>query len=48
VFDTLKEEMWRLTPWEREFVESVYDQWSRGHTLSDLQLEKLEQVYMKV
>lgn len=34
-----------LTPWETQFIESVSDQFSRYHSLSEKQIEILEKIY---
>lgn len=34
-----------LTDWERQFMESVTDQWDRTGRLSDRQVEILERIY---
>ena len=37
----------RLSDWERNFIESVSDQWDRKHWLSDRQEEILERIYVE-
>jgi hypothetical protein len=34
-----------LTPWEQQFIESLSDQITRGHRLSEKQVEILERLY---
>lgn len=34
-----------LSPWEREFVESVREQWDSRGELSQKQLDKLQQIH---
>lgn len=43
IFDQLDHQ--RLSPWERNFVESISDQWDRNHSLSDRQKEVLGQIW---
>jgi len=38
----------RLTQWEKSFVESVSDQWTRSRRLSDKQKEVLGRIWDKV
>ena len=35
----------RLTQWEREFIESVTEQWEERRSLSGRQLDILEKIY---
>lgn len=37
----------RLSPWERNFFESIGDQWVRNRRLSDRQKEILGQIWEK-
>lgn len=37
----------RLSDWERNFIESVDDQWTRNRKLSDRQKEVLGQIWDK-
>lgn len=49
VFDELNENIHKLSHWEATvFLPSVFDQWDNGATLTDKQLEVLEQLYMKI
>lgn len=48
VFDVVNEHRDDLSEWETNFLDSVYDQWERQVQLSEKQLEKLEQIYVKV
>ena len=36
-----------LSDWEEEFIDSVKEQWEHRGSLTDRQIEKLEQVYDK-
>jgi len=38
----------RLTAWERSFIENVSDQLERNSSLTENQIEKLEEIYQKV
>lgn len=38
----------RLTPWEREFLESVQEQWEDRQWLSERQGEVLERIWEKL
>jgi hypothetical protein len=48
VIEACSENLNLLNQWEQGFIESVSDQWDRNHYLSENQLEKLEQIYLKV
>lgn len=37
-----------FTPWEKEFIESVSEQFDERHTLSDKQTETLENIWNKI
>jgi len=37
-----------FTDWELEFIESITDQLSEGRTLTELQLESLQEIWNKV
>ena len=47
ILDALADEK-RLSEWEKNFVESVSDQWTRARRLSDKQKEVLGRVWDKV
>ena len=47
VIEACTENTDRLTDWERQFIESVSDQWDRRHSLSDKQREILERIYVE-
>jgi hypothetical protein len=47
ILDALKDER-KLSDWEKNFVESVSDQWTRARRLSDKQKEVLGRVWDKV
>lgn len=36
--------MYRLNQWEQEFIESISDQFTQRGSLSEAQMEKLEQI----
>jgi hypothetical protein len=38
----------RLTDWEEDFVDSIYDVWYQNGSLTERQLEVLEKIYLKV
>ncbi len=38
----------RLNDWERKFLDSITDQYDRNGDLSDLQIETLEKIYVKM
>ncbi len=38
----------KLTSWEKDFVESITDQWERRRSLSDKQKEILGRIWEKV
>jgi hypothetical protein len=48
VFDGIADNMERLSKWESGFFVSVYDQWERGRELSEKQLERLEEIWLKM
>jgi hypothetical protein len=37
-----------LNDWEESFLESITDQLDKGYKLSDLQMEKLEEIWEKL
>jgi hypothetical protein len=48
VFDDVEANTDRLTEWERQFLESVSDQFTQRGSLSEKQLEVLERIYLKL
>ena len=46
--DALEAEFEQLTDWEREFVDSVSDQFTNTGKLSIKQMTKLEQIYRRI
>lgn len=49
ILDSIESEhMDRLTPWEKNFFESVKDQFDRRGFLTEGQDEKLEQIWVKL
>lgn len=38
----------RLSKWENDFLDSVTDQFERGWTLKQKQIDKLEEIYCKL
>jgi DNA-binding MarR family transcriptional regulator len=47
VIDACAENLDRLSVWERNFIESIADQYDRRHSLSDRQREILERIYVE-
>lgn len=45
MFDCLDSPSRELTKWESDFIESVYDQFTKSGKLSDKQFEILEKIY---
>jgi len=37
-----------LTKWEKEFIESVHDQYNRRGTLTTAQIDKLRQIWDRI
>ena len=48
VFASISENMQSLSKWEQNFIESVSDKYDRRGWLSDNEMDKLEQIYLKV
>lgn len=48
VFESIDDSLHRLNDWEKNFVESLQEQFEERGTLSDRQLEILERIYGKV
>lgn len=48
VYDAIIDNFEQLSKWEQNFITNTRDQWERIHQLSDGQLEKLEQIYVKL
>jgi hypothetical protein len=46
ILDGLKDNL-KLTSWEKNFVESVTDQWGRNRSLSEKQKETLGKIWDK-
>ena len=47
VIDSCAENMELLTPWDRQFIEVVSDQWDRRRQLTERQQETLEKIYVE-
>lgn len=48
VFEAISQNIEKLSKWEQDFFESVSDQFDRGKTLSEKQLEVIEKIYLKL
>lgn len=38
----------RLTPWERDYIQSLTEQLDNGRTLSEQQVHKLDEIWTRV
>ncbi len=48
VFEDLLNNTNKLSAWECDRLDEWHEKWKAGRTLSDGQLEKLEEMYLKV
>ncbi len=46
VIDACIDNLDLLTKWEQGFIESISEQWERKHSLTELQKEHLESIYV--